>query len=236
MSKMSQEDMSELAKSLDMSMEEFQDIMKAAEEDVQDKPTKEGEEEDDDDDSEKEEKEGEDMEKSLKADIASKLAELRNLSKPKEDLNKSNGNDDLIKSFGKMKDDLIKAIGEYKEEVTVLKSENDDLKKSIGEMKETLEKIASNSQGTKGMRYTNNNVIEKSMDVEEKDGKTYFDSRDREGILKSMEEIMEKSKDDDLVKAIGDDIIQLNSTNSITQGAVRRLNKAGVYLKEQMEQ
>lgn len=224
--------MSELAKSLDMSIEEIQDIMKAAEEDVQDNPEKEEEEEDDD--PEKEDKE--EMEKSLKADIASKLAELHKLSKPKEEIFKSNGNDDLIKSFGEMKDDLIKAIGEYKEEVTILKSENDDLKKSIGEMKETLEKIANNSQGMKGVRFSTNNVIEKSLDVEEKDGKKYFDSRDKEGILKSMEDIMEKSKDEDLVKSVGDDIIQLNSTNQITQGAIRRLNKAGVFLKEQMEQ
>jgi hypothetical protein len=226
---MTHEDMSELAKSLDMSLPELEDIMKAAETEEEPKNEEGDEEEDNDEEGESPEKK---LEKSLKADIAAKMKELRNIGK-KEDLSKS-ANDDLIKSFSSMKDDLIKAIGGYKEEVSTLKEKNDDLEKSLGEMKEMLNRIASNSQGVKGMRFTNGNVIEKSIDVEEKDGKKYFDLRDKEGILKSMENIMKSSDDDDLIKSVGDDIIQFNSTSQITNSAVKRLNQNGVFLKEQM--
>ena len=233
MQNMSQEDKLELAKSLDLSLEEFEDILKAADESDQDNSESEEPEKKEEVEEEKEDKE--EMKKSLKNDIALKLKELHDLEKSEkleEKIEKSN-NDDLMKSFGEMKDELIKSIGEYKEEVNSLKTENDDLKKSIGEMKEVLEKIASNSQGTKGMRFNPNQIIEKSLDVEEKDGKKYYDQRDKDGLLKAMEGIMSSSTNEDLVKSVGDDIIQLSGAGYMTPGALRRLNENGIYLKNQ---
>jgi len=233
MNKLTDQEKVDLAKSLDISVVELDDILKAgeADEDLKDND-KEDEEEDN---KEEKEDEVEDLKKALTLDISSKIKQLHELdSKPetKEDIVKSN-NDDLIKSFGEMKEDLMKSIGEYKEELSTIKSENDDLKKSIGEMKDVLQKIAANSQGTKGMRFNMNNVIEKSSGVEEKDGKSFYDSRDKRGLLKAMDNIFNSVKDEDIMKSIGDDMIQLESTGQITQGAIRRLNDNGIYLKEQ---
>lgn len=230
----------ELAKSLDMTVEELDDLLKSAEEDEDiSKANEEGEEKEEPEENAEGEEEGEeveDVEKSLKSDIASKFAELREIQKSKKvELPEPNQNNEIIKSFGEMKEDIMKSIVDFKEDVASVKSENEELKKSIGEMQETLGKIAENSQGTKGMRVHMNNVLNKSVDIEEEDGKKYYSSKDKRGLLKAMEDLMGESKDEDLTKSISDDIIQLESTGQITRGALHRLNDNGIYVKEQRQ-
>lgn len=235
MNKLTDQEKVDLAKSLDISVVELDDILKAgdADEDLKDNKSE------DEDKEEAKEDEVEDLKKALTLDISSKIKQLHDLGvklETKEEAQKEivkSEEPDLIKSFGEMKEDLMKSIGEYKEEISFIKSENNDLKKSIGEMQETLNKIAANSQGTKGMRFGMNNVLEKSLEVEEKEGKKFYSSRDKRGILKAMDNILSDSKDEDLLKSMGDDMIQLESTGQITSGAIRRLNDNGVYLKEQ---
>jgi hypothetical protein len=235
MSKFTEAEKIDFAKSLNMSVEELDDILKAgeADEELEEKEIKpEGEDSEDSSDEEQEKSKTKDLKKSILSDIHEKFQELKALSKP-EPIEKSDEND-LIKSFGELKNDLMKSIESYNEQMTIIKSENDDLKKSIGEMKEVIEKIASNSQGTKGMRFNVGNVLEKSMDVEEKDGKAYFSSKDKQGILKAMDTLFNSAQTEDLKKSIGDDMIQLESTGQMTQGALARLNANGIYVKEQM--
>lgn len=229
----------ELAKSLDMTVDELDELLKSVEEDEDISKAKEEEEEevpqkeagDEEEQEQEEEDEDEDVEKSLKSDIASKVAKLREIQKSKN----IEGSDEIMKSFGEMKEDIMKSISDFREDVSSVKSENEELKKSIGDMQETLNKIAENSQGTKGMRVNMDSVLNKSVDVEEEDGKKYYSSKDKRGLLKAMENIMGESADEDLVKSISDDIIQLESTGQITRGALHRLNDKGIYVKEQRQ-
>lgn len=229
------DDLLELSKSLDISFEELQDLLKA--EEAEESSEQEEKEDEGDEETEQEEsKDKEAMKKSLKQDIASKIKELQDLEKSdKEDINKSEDND-LIKAFTSMREELVGTLSGYKQEVEFLKGENVELKTTLGKVQETLELISKNSQGTKGMRFSSSNVIEKSIEPDERDGKTFLDSRDKDGILKSMENIIDSSKDEDLTKALEDDIIQLCATGQITAGAIRRLNKNQIFLKEQNEE
>lgn len=228
------DDLLELSKSLGMSVEELQDLLKA--EEAEESPEQEEKEDEGDEETEQEEsKDKEAMKKSLKQDIASKIKELQDLEKSeKEDINKSEDND-LMKAFTSMREELIGTLSGYKQEVELLKGENDELKTTLSKVQETLEIISKNSQGTKGMRFNSGNVIEKSIEPDERDGKMFLDSRDKEGILKSMENIAKSSNDEDLVKSVEDDIIQLCATSQLTEGAIRRLNKNQIFLKEQYE-
>lgn len=238
-----EEEKLELAKSLDITVEELDDLLKSAEadedEDISKAKTEESTEDkegtkEEEEDEEDEDKVDVDVEKSLKADIATKIAELKEIQKSKAP--ETNPNDELMKSFGEMKEDLVKSIADFKEEVTSIKTENEELKKSLGEIQETVSKIGENSQGTKGMRFGMSNVINKGLEMEEDGDKKYYASTDKRGLLKAMEGIMKSSKDDDLNKSVGDDIIQLESTGKLTQGALKRLNENQVYVKEQREQ
>ena len=188
-------------------------------------------EEDEDEDSaedkkedEKEEKKEESekkedvSEKSDKQDIFKSLR--KDIKKLRETIEKSQDNE-LIKS-------LVATVNSLKEDLELVKSQSSDIFKSV-------DAIGSNSQGTKGMRF--NNYLEKGGDKPfTKDGKTIISSTDRDTISEIMLSTIEKSEDEDLVKSMGVDLINYQGSGQLSERAVKSLNKAGYFFREQVRE
>lgn len=225
-----------LASEIGMSETEIKALIEKAEEMEEKEDKKEDEEE--------EEKTEKSEEQEIMKSIKSEFEKLKTLNTNKEqtkeeDLNKSEDNDilkSLQEGLSSLKDDLQKSM---EDSLSAMVSEK--IEKSLSgfgekmeEISKSLDLIGESSQGTKGMRFSN--YLQKSGDTSpvEKDGKTYISSSDRKGISDAMVSLIEKSEDEGMKQSVTADLINYQSTGTLTDYAVKRLNKSGIMFKEQM--
>ena len=207
-----------LYKSDDSEEDEKEDSAEDKKEDEKEEKKEEKKPEEKMDKSEKTAEAGEMAEKSQKQDIFKSLR--KDMKKLTKAINKSQ-NSDILKS-------LVSTIESLKSDLELVKSQSSDIFKSV-------DAIGSNSQGTKGMRF--NNYLEKGGDKPfTKDGKTIISSTDRDTISEIMLSTIEKSEDEDLVKSMGVDLINYQGSGQLSERAVKSLNKAGYFFREQVRE
>lgn len=218
---LSEDEQKDLRSKLFKSDSEEDEKEDSAEDEVEDKKEEKKEEKKEDEKMDKAEKTaeaGESYEKSDKQDLLKSLS--KNVKKLTKAINKSQ-NSDILKS-------LVSKIESLEANLDLVKSQSSDIFKSV-------DAIGSNSQGTKGMRF--NNYLEKGGDKPfTKDGKTIISSTDRDTISEIMLSTIEKSEDEDLVKSMGVDLINYQGSGQLSERAVKSLNKAGYFFREQVRE
>lgn len=221
------EEIASLAKSLDMSEEELQDLLKSEDEEEKEE---ESEDEEKEQEEETEKSEVKDIEKSIKENLL-KLKEL----KKKDEVIEKSGTDDLMKSFElSISDKLEKAVSGIKE---TFEKSLESLQTKFDELEKSINLIGSQSQGTKGVRF--NSFLQKSGDSTpiSKDGKTIISAKDRESISNAMVDVIEKSREDeDLQKSMTADLINYQGSNELSERAVKNLNKHGYLFDIQAQE
>jgi len=221
-----------LASELGMSESEILDLINKAEESSEEEDSAEDKKEDKEEDKKEEKKESEEEDK--KMDKSEKTAEAGEAAEKsqKQDIFKSLRKDmkKLTKAINKSQDNdllksLVSTVESLKSELDLIKSQSDDIYKSV-------DAIGSNSQGAKGVRYSN--YLEKGGDKPYTKGdKVVLASTNRDAISEAMFSVIEKSTDDDLKKSMGVDLINYQGSGQLSERAVMMLNKSGYIFREQ---
>ena len=233
-----------LAEQLDMTEQEILSFIEKSEETDLEKgkmkepvkaeePAEDEESEDEESEEDEDEPSDEEKEKAIRSDLEKSIVDSFKKLKAMDRVEKST--DDLFKSMeDKFEDRLEKSITAIKEEYT---SSIGELKDTIEELQKSVNLIGNQSQGTKGIRF--NAFLEKSNDTSSivKDGKTYLDIRDRDGISEAMFSVIEKSGDEsEIKKSMSADLINYQGSNELSTRAVKSLINNGYYFKQQIQE
>jgi len=156
------------------------------------------------------------IEKSI-SELEEKMGKGKKLEVPDEDLKKSITTD-IEKSFGERIIDIEKSLtdrfsGEIEDLKTIVKSIGDDVKK-----------IGDTSLGTKSV-FHKANFFEKGVedDLSTEDSKELSITRDRDDILKGMQDMLDKEKDTDVRQMLSDGISDYTVNTVPTSHGIRAL-------------
>jgi hypothetical protein len=214
---------------------------------VEDKAKKDGEVKENDEPAEKK-KEGEepaeDLEKACgdlkakKAEIEKAIADIEEKmgKKREEPIEKSLTDDisksmieDIQKSLGERIDDIQKSFDDRVIEIS--KSLTDEFAGKVGELntiikglQEDIKKIGDTPLGTKSV-FTKANFFEKGVedDIEHKEATELSITKDKEDILKAMEDVLSKETDPNAIKMLNDGISDYTVNTVPTNHGIRAL-------------
>jgi len=110
---------------------------------------------------------------------------------------------DIEKSFGERFDDIEKAFNDKLDEQNVI---FEDIKKSIDDLSDEVKRVANTPIPLKAS-YSRANFFEKGVENNlDKDEKVYSISKDKDELIKSMQDMLEVEKDEDIKTVLSNGI------------------------------